>query len=79
MFIVLEPKHLSDCRCASFKGAAELGRYGHPEDLPLIDLIVTGCVGAGVDGRRLGKGGGYADLEYGILIECVPSTVTIDG
>ena len=34
-----------------------------------IDLIVTGCVGVGRDGARLGKGGGYSDLEYAILRE----------
>ena len=34
-----------------------------------IDLIVTGCVGVSDDGTRLGKGGGYSDLEFGLLLE----------
>jgi 5-formyltetrahydrofolate cyclo-ligase len=29
-------------------------------------MVVTGCVAAGEDGARLGKGGGFADLEYAV-------------
>jgi 5-formyltetrahydrofolate cyclo-ligase len=28
--------------------------------------VVTGCVAAGEDGARLGKGGGFADLEFAL-------------
>ena len=39
------------------------------DEMPPIDLIVTGCVGVTREGARLGKGGGYADLEYALLRE----------
>ena len=35
-------------------------------DLRPVDLVVTGCVAAGEEGARLGKGGGFADLEYAL-------------
>ncbi|MGB1699469.1 MAG: 5-formyltetrahydrofolate cyclo-ligase [Nannocystaceae bacterium] len=31
------------------------------------DLIITGSVGVNLEGARLGKGGGYADLEFSLL------------
>lgn len=39
------------------------------DDLPRMDLIVTGCVAVTRDGRRCGKGEGYSDLEYAMLRE----------
>ena len=35
-------------------------------ELAPVDLVVTGCVAVGVDGARLGKGGGFADLEFAL-------------
>ena len=34
-----------------------------------IDLIVCGTVAVNPDGARIGKGGGYSDLEYGLARE----------
>ena len=31
-----------------------------------VDLVVAGCVAVGVDGVRLGKGGGFSDLEFAL-------------
>ena len=39
------------------------------EDLPAMDLAVAGSVAVTEDGRRCGKGEGYADLEYALLAE----------
>jgi len=36
------------------------------EEIEAVDLIVAGSVAVARDGARLGKGGGYSDLEYGI-------------
>ena len=35
-------------------------------ELEPVDLVVTGCVAVGEDGTRLGKGGGFADLEFAL-------------
>lgn len=32
-------------------------------------MVVTGCVAVGLDGRRLGKGGGFSDLELAVAAE----------
>jgi len=40
-----------------------------PEDVPHIDLVVSGSVGVTTDGARIGKGEGYSDLEWGVLSE----------
>lgn len=71
-FIELDPARLGPSalwQASSIKGAAALGRPVGVRDLPLVDLILTGCVGLGIDGARLGKGGGYSDLEFGLLVE----------
>lgn len=48
---------------------------------PPIELVVTGSVAVTRDGRRAGKGEGYADLEYAILRELgygpVPVATTV--
>lgn len=71
-FLALDPEELGEralWKASSIKGASALGRPVGLEELGAVDLIVTGCVGAGRDGVRLGKGGGYSDLEYGVLRE----------
>lgn len=48
------------------------GRFGEPlalDRLPRVDLVVMGSVAVTREGKRLGKGHGYADLEYAILRE----------
>lgn len=54
---------------ASIKGAARHGRPVAIEDMDRIDLIVCGCVAVERSGARLGKGGGYSDLEFAIATE----------
>jgi 5-formyltetrahydrofolate cyclo-ligase len=47
-------------------------REGAPVDvdeLEPIDLVVCGTVAANRNGVRVGKGGGYSDLEFGLLVE----------
>jgi len=71
-FIALDPSQLDPgalWEASSIKGADVLGIPTHLEDMPPIDLIVTGCVGVTRQGARLGKGGGYSDLEYALLHE----------
>lgn len=67
-FFLLDPDHLVDTphKAASIKGAARSARRVPVSELAPVDLVVTGCVAAGEDGARLGKGGGFADLEYAV-------------
>lgn len=50
-------------------GAFKYGRVCDLEDIPRIDLIVVGSVAVSKDGARVGKGGGYSEIEYGLLRE----------
>ena len=71
-FLVLDPKIISKQamgEAATIRGAF---KYGKPADIgkiPKIDLIVAGSVAVSPDGARIGKGGGYSEIEYGILRE----------
>ena len=66
-FLRLDPRHFPDHnRASSIKGAFQVGQLINPRDMPSIDLIVSGAVAVQRDGARLGKGGGFADLEYAI-------------
>ena len=71
-FLLLDPARLDPqdlWKASSIVGAFELGRPVTLKQLEPIDLIVTGCVAVASDGARLGKGGGYSDLEYALLRE----------
>lgn len=69
-FFLLDPDHLADPprRAASIAGATRSARRVAVADLEPVDLVVTGCVAVGEDGARLGKGGGFADLEFALAI-----------
>jgi len=52
---------------ATIKGALRHGRVVALDELPEIDFVLCGSVAVNLSGARVGKGGGYHDLEYGIL------------
>jgi 5-formyltetrahydrofolate cyclo-ligase len=70
-FIELDPKRLGrrTAIAASLLGATKYGRMVGPREVRPIDLVVCGSVGVRRDGTRVGKGGGYVDLEYALLRE----------
>lgn len=70
-FFLLDPADLADPprRASSIKGASRSARRVGTAELEPVDLVVTGCVAAGRDGARLGKGGGFSDLEFAIATE----------
>jgi len=70
-FIELDPKRLktSPYRASSIKGASQYGRPVSLAQVKKIDLIVCGSVAVNGKGGRVGKGGGYSDLEYALLRE----------
>jgi 5-formyltetrahydrofolate cyclo-ligase len=67
-FFALDPDHLSEPprKAASIRGASRSARRVTLAELSPVDLVVMGSVAAGEDGARLGKGGGFADLEYAL-------------
>jgi 5-formyltetrahydrofolate cyclo-ligase len=70
-FAELDPARLGPlaARAATIAGAAKHGRPVELDEMRPIDLIVCGSVGVTGQGMRVGKGGGYSDLEYGLLVE----------
>jgi len=70
-FLELDPARLAgrERSAVSIRGAARRGKPTRPEDMPPIDLVVVGSVAVGRDGARIGKGGGFADLELALLTE----------
>ncbi len=67
-FLELDPDSIKDYSLAStIRGAFKLGRLVHPKEMRPIDLIVCGAVAVRRDGARLGKGGGFSDLEYALV------------
>jgi 5-formyltetrahydrofolate cyclo-ligase len=68
-FIKLDPAKIPSKKfleASSIKGAFKFGLATHPKEIPQIDLIVAGSVAVNQKGSRIGKGGGYSDLEYAI-------------
>ena len=67
-FFALDPDHLSEPprKAASISGAARSARRVSLAELAPVDLVVMGSVAVGEDGARLGKGGGFADLEFAL-------------
>lgn len=70
-FIKLDPQDLRvhPMRAATIKGAFKYGQPVSLEEIPPLDLVITGCVGVTREGARLGKGGGYSELELALLKE----------
>ena len=70
-FIRLDPKKLkcSPYAASSIKGADQHGEPVTLKEMPKIDLIVCGSVAVNRQGARVGKGGGYSDLEFALLAE----------
>jgi 5-formyltetrahydrofolate cyclo-ligase len=85
-FIALDPAVLGPqalWSASSIQGAFALGKPVALEEMAPIDLIVAGAVAVARDGARLGKGGGYSDLEYalgreaGLIGEDTPIVTTV--
>ncbi|MFI5397160.1 MAG: 5-formyltetrahydrofolate cyclo-ligase [Candidatus Binatia bacterium] len=68
-FIELDPDRLGAkiARVGSITGAMQFGRLIAPHEIRPVDLVVCGSVAVNRQGARLGRGGGYGDLEYALL------------
>ena len=68
-FILLDPAGIKDAKAAvSIRGAFKHGRKTSVHGME-VDLIVEGSVVVDRRGGRVGKGGGFGDLEFAILRE----------
>jgi 5-formyltetrahydrofolate cyclo-ligase len=70
-FILLDPARLDipPRRAASITGSARAGRRIGVAELQPVDLVVCGSVAVNRQGARVGKGGGFSDLEFALLAE----------
>jgi 5-formyltetrahydrofolate cyclo-ligase len=70
-FYLLDPENLgmSPWEAAAKEGAAKVGRKVAATELPSVDLVVCGSVAVNRQGARVGKGGGFSDLEVAFLVE----------
>ena len=71
-FLRLNPRRIPPERlaaAATIGGAAALGVAVTAEALPHVDLVVAGSVAVNRRGARVGKGGGYSDLEFALAAE----------
>lgn len=83
-FRLLDPARIPRRHYAEAATLKRGGKWGEDISLarmPRVDLVVMGSVAVTPDGRRLGKGHGYADLEYALLRElgnrAVPLVTTV--
>jgi 5-formyltetrahydrofolate cyclo-ligase len=67
-FVRLDPRALQGklAQAATIKGASALGVPVLARQIGRIDLVVAGSVAIDETGARLGKGGGYSDLEFAL-------------
>ncbi len=64
-FYLLDPDHLSisPWEATTKEGAAKARRNLAAMKLPSVDLVVCGSVAVNRQGVRIGKGGGFSDLD----------------
>jgi 5-formyltetrahydrofolate cyclo-ligase len=66
-FLELIPRNIENIGYAStIKGAFRYGKMVYPDEMDAVDLIVIGAVAVNKKGAKVGKGGGFSDLEYAI-------------
>jgi 5-formyltetrahydrofolate cyclo-ligase len=71
-FLVIDPHEVprnSFAKASTIRGSFRYGKLCPLRELPRVDLIVAGSVAVTKEGVRIGKGGGYSEIEYGILRE----------
>ncbi|WP_396611532.1 5-formyltetrahydrofolate cyclo-ligase [Haloferax sp. S1W] len=69
-FYELDPERIDDDHLDSAPTVSHVEQYARqvaPDDLPDIDLVVSGSVAVTESGARIGKGEGFSDLEFAVL------------
>ena len=65
-FFLLDPDRVNPRKAASISGSAAAGQPIGLDAMEPIDLIVCGTVAVNHEGVRIGKGGGFSDLEFAL-------------
>jgi 5-formyltetrahydrofolate cyclo-ligase len=65
----LQKQNISIDESAIARKALACGKLVSFAEMEPIDLVIVGCVAAGPNGGRTGKGAGFADLELAMLQE----------
>lgn len=65
----LQRQNVSIAESAIARKALTCGKLVSFAEMEPIDLVIVGCVAAGRNGGRTGKGAGFADLELAMLTE----------
>ena len=67
-FVELDPAVMgcTPAQASTIGGAFKYGRPVYVTELRPVNLVISGSVAVNREGVRVGKGGGYADLEYGL-------------
>ncbi|HEC94697.1 MAG TPA: 5-formyltetrahydrofolate cyclo-ligase [Thermoplasmatales archaeon] len=83
-FLKIDPKKIIDAsQAATIKGGFRYGKQVFPDEINNVDLVVVGSVAVNKKGAKVGKGGGFSDLEYaigrelGIVDESTPVVTTV--
>ncbi|EJN58304.1 5-formyltetrahydrofolate cyclo-ligase [Halogranum rubrum] len=81
-FMKLDPAAIDESDLDSAATVSKMDGYAEPvgpDDVPHVDLVVSGSVAVTEQGARVGKGEGYSDLEYAVLSElgAVDATTTV--
>ncbi|MDL4843255.1 5-formyltetrahydrofolate cyclo-ligase [Aquibacillus rhizosphaerae] len=81
-FIIVKPAWVptgEERRAASLSHIKSYGKEIALDEIPNIDLFFAGSVALNRDGRRIGKGEGYADREYAIIRELGNPDIPVIG
>ena len=84
-FVELLPERIggSFAEASTIKGAFKYGRKVYPWEMKKVDLVIAGSVAVNLKGQRIGKGGGFSDLEFaigrkfGLITENTPVLTTV--
>jgi 5-formyltetrahydrofolate cyclo-ligase len=70
-FVMLDPARLPDppTEAADKDRALQLGQPVQVENILPVDLAVAGSVAVNENGARVGKGGGFSDIELALLAD----------
>lgn len=79
-FHLLDPRAIDPADYGRAATRSTMERYSRLlalDEIPPIDAIVTGCAAVTPAGHRCGKGAGYSDIEWGILMELGQAPVPV--